>query len=181
MNSHHFWHSCVLCAKNFPPDRFLYTCPSCGGLLLVTRDEQYIKETIGTGEKIKKHFDDLRFGKQRREYPNNSGVWLWREFILPGFPESAIISLKEGQTDLFEIPDWLKEEIGLNNLYIKLEGQSPSESFKDRGMPVAISDALRLQQEYPKLGIVGVSCASTGDTSAAAEFIPPIVATNLLV
>ncbi len=168
MNSYHFWHNCVLCGKDFPPDRFLYTCPSCGGLLLVVRDEKYIKETIGTGEKIKNHFDDLRFGKQRREYPNNSGVWLWREFILPGFSESAIISLQEGQTDLFEIPDWLKEEIGLNNLYIKLEGQSPSESFKDRGMPVAISDALRLQQEYPKLGIVGVSCASTGDTSAAA-------------
>jgi threonine synthase len=168
MKTYHFWHNCVSCGKDFQPDKFLYTCPNCNGLLLVARDEEYIRKNLGTGEKIRAYFDDLRFGKQRRLYPNNSGVWLWRDFILPGFPESAIISLQEGQTDLFEIPDWLKKEVGLNNLYIKLEGQAPSESFKDRGMPVAVSDALRLQQEYPELGITGISCASTGDTSAAA-------------
>lgn len=134
----------------------------------MVRDEEFVKEKIGTGEKARQYFDDLRFGPARRTYPNNSGVWLWRDLTLPGFPEKYIVSLKEGQTDLFEIPDWLKKEIGLKNLYIKMEGQSPSESFKDRGMPVAISDALRLQGEYPAIGIKGISCASTGDTSAAA-------------
>ncbi|MDP3762548.1 MAG: threonine synthase, partial [bacterium] len=114
------------------------------------------------------YFDNLRFGEARKIYPNDSGVWLFRDFILPDFPERAVISLKEGQTDLFEIPDWLQKEIGLQNLNIKMDGQAPSESFKDRGMPVAISDALRLQQDYPELGIKGISCASTGDTSAAA-------------
>ncbi len=168
MTTYHFWHSCVACGKEFQPDRFLYTCPECDGLLLVQRDEEYIKEKFGTGQTLRDHFDKLRYGPLRKLYPNNSGVWLWRDFVLPGFPESAIISLKEGQTDLFEIPQWLKKEVGLNALYIKMEGQSPSESFKDRGMPVAISDALRLQQEFPQFGISGVSCASTGDTSAAA-------------
>jgi threonine synthase len=168
MNTHYFWHRCVSCGEKHVPDKFLYTCPSCNGLLLVERDEDHIKRTLGSGKAIQSYFDNLRFGMDRKKYPNNSGVWLWREFILPGFPEDAIISLKEGQTDLFEIPDWMKKEVGLTNLYIKMEGQSPSESFKDRGMPVAVSDALRLQKENPTLGITGISCASTGDTSAAA-------------
>ncbi|MDB5178344.1 MAG: Threonine synthase [Patescibacteria group bacterium] len=168
MNQLHFWHECIACGHHFTPDHFLYTCPDCGGLLLVMRDEDAVKRVVETGERAKGHFDGLRYGTARREYPNDSGVWLWRHFLLPGFPEDAIVSLKEGQTDLFEVPDWLGRDIGLDNLFIKMEGQAPSESFKDRGMPVAISDALRLQREYPELGIAGVSCASTGDTSAAA-------------
>ena len=164
----HFWHGCVSCGKMFKPDKFLYTCPECGGLLMVERDEAYISSTLGKGEAIRAHMDTLRFGPARQLYPNDSGVWLWRDFILPGFPITSIVSLKEGQTDLFEIPDWMKKEVGLDRLFIKMEGQAPSESFKDRGMPVAVSDALRLQENQPELGITGISCASTGDTSAAA-------------
>lgn len=135
---------------------------------MVERDEEYVREKVGQGGKGKEYFDNLRYGALRKIYPNDSGVWLWRDFLLPEFPEKSIISLKEGQTDLFEVPKWLKKEIGLKNLFIKMEGQSPSESFKDRGMPVAVSDALRLQEDYPELKIKGVSCASTGDTSASA-------------
>ncbi|MDP3056901.1 MAG: threonine synthase [bacterium] len=168
MTPFRYFHQCISCGKKFQPDRFLYTCPDCQGLLLVERDEEYIKNKIGIGKKAQGFFDSLRYGEARKIYPNDSGVWLWRDLLLPGFPEKNIISLKEGQTDLFEIPSWLKKEIGLENLYIKMEGQSPSESFKDRGMPVAISDALRLQEDYPDLKIKGISCASTGDTSASA-------------
>ncbi|OGG42888.1 hypothetical protein A3G50_00665 [Candidatus Jorgensenbacteria bacterium RIFCSPLOWO2_12_FULL_42_11] len=56
----------------------------------------------------------------------------------------------------------------MKKVYIKMEGQLPSESFKDRGMSVAISEAVRLQKFYPKLKIRSVACASTGDTSASA-------------
>lgn len=163
-----FWHECIVCDHHFTPDRFYYTCPDCGGLLLISRDEENLKQQLGTGQKLKDHIDGLRYGTARRQYPNDSGVWLWRDFILPGFPLDAVVSLKEGQTDLFEVPNWLSKTVGLDRLYIKMEGQSPSESFKDRGMPVAVSDALRLQREHPELGITGISCASTGDTSAAA-------------
>ena len=168
MQKLYFWHRCISCEKEHAADRFHYTCPSCGGLLLVQRDEDYVKKTVGSGKAAQKYFDNLRYGEDRKKYPNDSGVWLWRHFLLPGFPESEIVALKEGQTDLFEVPGWLKDELGFKNLFIKLEGQAPSESFKDRGMPVAISDALRLKHVYPRLGIKGVSCASTGDTSASA-------------
>ncbi|MDP9211753.1 MAG: pyridoxal-phosphate dependent enzyme [bacterium] len=174
-----YWHQCVDCKKRWPADRFLYTCPACDGLLLIERDEDFLKARLGSGRALRNFFDDLRFGNRRRLYPNNSGVWLWRELVLPGFPKRAIVSLREGQTDLFEIPDWMKRELGLPNLFIKMEGQSPSESFKDRGMTVAISDALRLQQNHPEQGIAGVCCASTGDTSAAAAVFAGYVRDHL--
>ncbi|HEY4500108.1 MAG TPA: threonine synthase [Candidatus Paceibacterota bacterium] len=174
-----FWHQCIACDKRFVPDKFYYTCPDCGGLLLVARDEEFIKAKIGVGGKARNYFDALRFGYDRKKYPNDSGVWLWRDLILPEFPEDSIISLKEGQTDLFETPHWLKTKLGLQNLFIKMEGQAPSESFKDRGMPVAISDTLRLQKNYPELGIRGVSCASTGDTSASAAIYSAYVQDKL--
>ncbi len=157
----------------------MYTCPDCIGLLLVMRDDEAVEKTIGKGNGAKQHFDTLRYGNARKQYPNDSGVWLWREFLLPGFPEDSIVSLKEGQTDLFEVPQWLCKDIGLKQLFIKMEGQAPSESFKDRGMPVAVSDALRLQKENPELGIVGISCASTGDTSAAAAVYSAYVRDHL--
>jgi len=161
------------------PDAFYYTCPDCSGLLLVQRDEDYIRSQIGSGEAAKLYFDNLRYGAKRREYPNDSGVWQWRDLLLPGFPDEDIVSLKEGQTDLFEVPGWLAKKIDLDNLYIKLEGQAPSESFKDRGMPVAVSDALRLQRLHPEFGIEGISCASTGDTSAAAAIYSAYVRDKL--
>jgi threonine synthase len=179
MTGKYFRHECIACGHVFEPERFYYTCPDCGGLLLVMRDEAAVKRAVGTGARARRHIDRLRFGAARREYPNDSGVWLWRDFILPGFPERDIVSLKEGQTDLFEVPGWLGRELGLKNLFIKMEGQAPSESFKDRGMPVAVSDALRLRREHPKLGIAGISCASTGDTSAAAAIYSAYVRDKL--
>ncbi len=174
-----FWHEGVVTGNIHSPDRFIYTDPKTGEILLVKRDEEYIRQNLGSGVKMQRHFDGLRYGPQRKTYPNNSGIWLWRDLLLPGFPEEAIVSLSEGQTDMFEIPDWMKKEIGLKNLYIKMEGQGPSESFKDRGMPVAISDALRLQLEHPELGIKGVACASTGDTSASAAIYAAYVRDRL--
>jgi threonine synthase len=175
----YFWHECIACGHQFAPANFMYTCPDCDGLLLVVRDDAAIKQRIGSGAKAQNYFDSLRYGLQRKKYPNDSGVWLWRDFILPGFPDEFVISLKEGQTDMFEVPKWLSEQIGLDNLFIKMEGQAPSESFKDRGMPVAVSDALRLQAQYPEHEISGITCASTGDTSAAAAIYSAYVRDKL--
>jgi threonine synthase len=135
---------------------------------MVVRDEEHVRHRFPTPGALREHVDSLRYGRAQRRYPEASGVWLWRDFILPGFPEEHIISLKEGQTDLFEVPEWLGRDVGLPNLFLKMEGQGPSESFKDRGMTVAASEALRLQAAYPGLGLRGLACASTGDTSAAA-------------
>ena len=165
-----FYQECLKCSTRYPTDRFTYTCtqPGCGGLLLVMRDEEYIRSQIGYGEKARNYFDGIRWSETARRYPTGSGVFAWRDLILPEFPYEACLALFEGCTDLFEVPEWLRRELGIGPTYLKLEGQNPSGSFKDRGMSVAVSETLRLRMNYPELGITGVCCASTGDTSAAA-------------
>ncbi|RJP20746.1 MAG: threonine synthase [Candidatus Omnitrophota bacterium] len=165
-----YFQQCIGCSTHYPTDRFTYTCTrkNCGGLLLVERDEDYITALIGKGESAQSHFDSIRWSETARNYPTGSGVFEWRDFILPGFPYEACMALFEGCTDLFEVPQWLRTELELGATYLKLEGQNPSGSFKDRGMSLAVSETLRLQLTYPDLGITGVCCASTGDTSAAA-------------
>lgn len=145
---------------------------------MVQRDEERIDWHVGKGREARTYFDSIRFGPMRKAYPNGSGVWMWRAHLLPGFPDEAIVSLREGHTDLFEPPDWFKEQIGLKGLLLKLEGQMPSASFKDRGMCLAVSDVLRMRdifimrnpdlpprERYRKWLAL---CASTGDTSASA-------------
>src|ERR671918_1472940 len=51
--------------------------------------------------------------------------------------------------------------VGLDNLYLKVEGASPTGSFKDRGMVLAVNRAVGG-------GAQAVICASTGNTSASA-------------
>ncbi len=179
MKKSRFWHKCLECNAVYLPDRFYYTCPKCKGLLLIERDEEWINKNVGIGRQAQLFFDNVRFGQKRDVYPNGSGVFIWLPHILPNFPAKFAISLREGFTDLFEIPDWLKRKIGLKKLFIKMEGQLPSESFKDRGMSVAISEALRLRELYPDLKIKYVACASTGDTSASAAIYTAYVKDKL--
>jgi threonine synthase len=68
------------------------------------------------------------------------------------------ITLREGGTPLVESP-WLSELSGAE-VWLKVEGDNPTGSFKDRGMTVALSVAVGQ-------GAEAVVCASTGNTSAS--------------
>jgi threonine synthase len=80
--------------------------------------------------------------------------------FLPIDDATPVVSLGEGFTPLVSAPR-LGAELGLRNLYVKVEGQNPTGSFKDRGMVVAVSKAL-------EAGARAIVCASTGNTSASA-------------
>ena len=71
------------------------------------------------------------------------------------------ITLGEGGTPLIRSRH-LESQLGVGELYFKLEGMNPTGSFKDRGMVVAVAKAL-------EEGCTGVICASTGNTSASAS------------
>lgn len=68
------------------------------------------------------------------------------------------ITLREGGTPLVD-SRWLSELTGAE-VWLKVEGDNPTGSFKDRGMTVAISVAVGQ-------GAEAVVCASTGNTSAS--------------
>ena len=84
----------------------------------------------------------------------------YREF-LPVSPATPIISLGEGNTPLISSRR-LSKRIGRGcEVFIKNEGVNPTGSFKDRGMTVAVSNAM-------ECGTRALICASTGNTSASA-------------
>lgn len=91
--------------------------------------------------------------------PDRSGVWRYRELILPDLPAEHIVSMGEGNTTLYA-SEVLRERWKLPNLFLKHEGENPTLSFKDRGMTAGVSWARHLGARH-------VACASTGDTSAA--------------
>jgi threonine synthase len=82
----------------------------------------------------------------------------YREY-LPVTESTPIVSLGEGNTPLLFCPR-LSERVG-RAVFVKNEGVSPTGSFKDRGMTVAVSKAM-------ERGAKALICASTGNTSASA-------------
>jgi threonine synthase len=83
------------------------------------------------------------------------GLWRYRDRL----PVEPLVSLGEGWTPLIPAPV-LSERVGAD-VWLKFEGANPTGSFKDRGMTVAVSAAVRDGQR-------AVVCASTGNTAASA-------------
>jgi len=83
----------------------------------------------------------------------------YRRF-LPVTDATPALTLGEGFTPLVRA-ERLGAALGLRNLYLKVEGQNPTGSFKDRGMVVAVAKAA-------EAGARAIVCASTGNTSASA-------------
>ena len=115
---------------------------------------------------------------RRNEWPYGSGVWGKKEWVLPDIDNENVVSMYEGHTNLF----WAERygrEIGLEDLWLKLCGNSHTGSFKDLGMTVLVSQVKQMIANG--VSIPAVACASTGDTSAAlsayaaAAGIPAIV------
>jgi threonine synthase len=130
------WLSCIDCSERFDVSDVRYTC-RCGGLLSVERDPVRVHRSM---------FDERRSG---RKAVDQSGVWRFREAVL-SVPEGEIVTHPEGSTRLYE----------REGLFFKHEGENPTGSFKDRGMTVAVTHAVRN-------GARAVACASTGNTSAS--------------
>lgn len=78
---------------------------------------------------------------------------------LPVGDDWTPVTLFEGGTPLIPAPR-LSEKTGCT-VHLKVEGLNPTGSFKDRGMTMAVTDALARGQK-------AVLCASTGNTSASA-------------
>jgi threonine synthase len=83
----------------------------------------------------------------------------WRD-RLPVTARTPALTLGEGDTPLVAAPT-LARDVGCAELWLKVEGQNPTGSFKDRGMVVAVAKAA---EAGAKLAV----CASTGNTSASA-------------
>jgi len=133
---------CITCGERYDIDEIVYSCRKCGDILEIRYDYGLLKEELK-----KSDWQSLPLS-----------VWRYKDFMPIRSPLN-VVSLNEGGTGLYHCRR-LGKALGIQNLYVKNEGENPTGSFKDRGMTVGVSKAL-------ELGIKIVACASTGNTSAS--------------
>lgn len=169
---------CLSCEKLHGISELLYTCPSCGGVLLL-EDTDFSRLKATPPEIWRRIFDFRRM----LNIPALKGIYRYHELIGPVIPLDSVVYLGEGHTPLVEAAPVLQGEAGMRFFY-KNDGQNPSASFKDRGMASAVSYINYLLRSGQAEEILAV-CASTGDTSASAalyaSFLNPKVKSAVLL
>lgn len=147
------------CNVRYELNEVVYQCARCGGLLEVAHDMESLKEH-------KPNYWRRLFEERymRTQWPYGSGVWGKKEWVCPNVANENVISMCEGGTNLFWAARFGRT-IGLEDLWIKMCGNSHSGSFKDLGMTVLVSMVNEMRSQGVRID--AVACASTGDTSAA--------------
>ena len=126
---------CIKCGRHvdvYPPR---YRCPTCGGLLEYVIDVDKMEDVKFTGE---------------------FSFWRYR----PLLPEvKNVASMKEGGTPLYKA-ERLAENFELSTLYLKDETRNPTNSFRDRGAALIVSNIL-------DLNVATAVCATNGNMGAS--------------
>jgi threonine synthase len=134
---------CALCGLRHEAGVLQNLCVECGKPLLVRYDFEKAAKAL------------TRESLAARE----ASLWRYRE-VLPVENVDNIVSLGEGSTPLFRV-DALAAALPIKlELFIKDEGQNPTQSFKARGMTAAISMA-------KELGVKKVAVPSAGNAAGA--------------
>lgn len=156
------WLECIGCgAVKSLLDERQFKCEHCGNLFDVKH--KYPENLKLSDYQALFNFRANSVGQGLDQDPRiSSGVWRFKEWIMPYLPNTYIVTLNEGNVPIVpagrHLQDWIGGDI---DLYIILEGMTPTGSFKDLGGTVMISIA-------KAIGINALGCSSTGDTSAMA-------------
>jgi len=145
---------CIACGDLSDAASQDFRCGHCGDLLEIT---------YPTWNEKKPDAAKLKSAWQKRRLSSSpvdlSGVWRYRDLLPALADEQQVITLREGNTPLYELPRCTRIT-GVQRLFAKHQGMNPTGSFKDAGMTVAATFARRA-------GFRWVACASTGNTSAS--------------
>jgi threonine synthase len=139
MNVTHLF--CSACGEKYEPNK-LYNLCVCGKPLLVSYDLETASKSL-TKESLKTRVSTL---------------WRYEE-VLPVVNKHNQLTLGEGWTPLHKA-EKLSAKYGVPNLYIKDESANPTQSFKARGMALAVSMA-------KELGVKKVAAPSAGNAAGA--------------
>jgi threonine synthase len=145
---------CIACGDLSDAASQDFRCGHCGDLLEITYPSW--KETKPDAAKLKSTLQKRRLSSSPVDL---SGVWRYRDLLPALDDEQQLITLREGNTPLYELPQCARVT-GVPGLFAKHQGMNPTGSFKDTGMTVAATFARRA-------GFRWVACASTGNTSAS--------------
>src|ERR1041385_826803 len=133
---------CAACGLRHEARRLHNLCAECGKPLLVRYDLKRAAESL-TKESLVGRAPDL---------------WRYRE-VLPVDSADNVVTLGEGFTPVLQASR-LGAALGMPELYIKDEGQNPTQSFKARGMTAAVSMA-------KELGVKKLAVPSAGNAAGA--------------
>ncbi len=145
---------CIACGDLSDHASQDFRCAHCGDLLEISYPR---------GSEAKPDAEGLKSTWRNRRLSNDaidlSGVWRFRELLPALKDEQSIITLREGNAPLYDLPRCARIT-GVPRLFAKHQGMNPTGSFKDCGMTVAATFAR-------SAGFRWVACASTGNTSAS--------------
>lgn len=134
---------CTVCGARHEAGRVLTVCERCGQMLAVRYDLPRVKAAVSP--------ETLR--------PRPPGMYRFRE-LTPLDDGEEPVTLGEGSTPLLPLPR-LAAHFGLRHLWAKDEGRNPTDSFKARGLGMAITRARTL-------GARGFMIPSAGNAGGAA-------------
>ena len=145
------------CPGEYSVYSVMYTCPTCGGLLEVHHELEPLQQhDAATWQAL------LSRRAGTGQWPYGSGVWGMREWVMPDLRDENVVSMYEGNSNLFWAERFGKQ-IGVPDLWVKMCGNSHTGSFKDLGMTVLVSVVKQMMTDGSP--VKAVACASTGDTS----------------
>jgi threonine synthase len=149
---------CTRCAARLPLDRVHNLC-ACGAPLATRYDLHHAAQSL----------DRDRIARRRPD------LWRYRE-VLPVGAARHVVTLGEGMTPLLPLQR-LGQRLDGVRLLVKDESLQPTNSFKARGMAVAVSRALELGLEHlaiPSAGNAGCALAAYAARAGlcASVFVP---------
>jgi threonine synthase len=133
---------CTECRLHAPADQLATLCTACAAPLAVRYDLARVASAVD------------RDALQARP----ATMWRFAE-VLPLMDPVQAVTLGEGGTPLLRLAK-LGAELGLDDLWLKDEGQNPTGSFKARGMSAAVSMA-------KALGATALAAPSAGNAGGA--------------
>src|SRR5712672_1209256 len=148
-----FCFRCIGCGSVTHSPSQDFRCSQCGNLLEITDPAWKSSLSAATLRSL------WRDRRGSNAILDRSGVWRFRELLPRPASELQVVTLREGNTPLYELPQ-ASRATGVARLFAKHQGMNPTGSFKDTGMTDAASFARRA-------GFRWVACASTGNTSAS--------------
>ena len=133
---------CAYCHREYSARHLQNLCTECGKPLLARYDLQRL----------------AKFMTKQVLFSRDATMWRYRE-VLPVRKEDNIVSLGEGWTPLIHARA-LGASLQMEHLYVKDESLNPTQSFKARGMAMAVSMA-------KELGAKKLAAPSAGNAAGA--------------
>jgi threonine synthase len=153
-------------AAPFSPHLLALECPACGRAHDLSAPRSVCE---GCGGPLTCRYDLARVRAEvERDALGRFGTDLWRyRAVLPFAPDFPAVRLGEGGTPLLPLAA-MGEGFDLGGLWLKEEAPNPTQSFKARGLALAVNGALAFGREAIALPSAGNAGSAAAAYAAAA-------------